>query len=393
MEKFNENLKQFLEQITSLFPQQTETINSYYNFDIPSDKYLLEFYENCVDKGEDVSNKNEIVFSKDSKILNNVDFYEIWNSELLTEENKENIWKYLHTLYIFAYESIKERDIKIILKELKNLSVDRENIDDETKTLLNIVDTLTGKFKNTNDTTENTDSEDDNNDSFLPPNIFNGAIGDLAKEIVEEIDIEELNLNDPSKLLQDLLSGNFSEENDSSGVVNLVKNITGKIQDRLTNGGLNEADLLSEAQNLMKNLGGAGGNNPLGSIFSGLMNSNFMDNNDMDIEEQEIINQAQHIINNKGAVSNINPNSLKNQLDKKQTKDRLRKKLEDKRRLLELKKQQLQEKEQLVVEEENIDLDALAREIENINSNKTSSKTKRKKKRKSKKGVQTELTV
>ena len=157
----------------------------------------------------------------------------------------------MHTLYIFAYETIKERDIKSILKELKNISSDSDNIDEDTKTLLNIVDSLTGKYTNNADIDSNSDDEEKDDSGFAAPELFNGVIGDLAKEIAEEIDPSELNLDDPSSLLKDLLSGNFDEKDDSSGIVNLVKNITGKIQDKLSKGNLDETQLFSEAQNVM----------------------------------------------------------------------------------------------------------------------------------------------
>ena len=107
MEKFNDNLKQLLGQVTKVFPEQAEVINSHYNFENAGDVYLKQFYANCRTMGNDVSNKNEIIFSQEFTILENVDFYSIWNSEKLNKEMKQNIWKYLHTLYIYAYECKK----------------------------------------------------------------------------------------------------------------------------------------------------------------------------------------------------------------------------------------------------------------------------------------------
>ena len=105
-----------------MYPDQKDKIEEYYDFsDLTTDKYLQMFYNNCMGQGDDISSKNEIIFSSDNTILENINFYEIWNSEKITDDNKENIWKYLHTLYIFAYETIKERDIKSILKNLKTL--------------------------------------------------------------------------------------------------------------------------------------------------------------------------------------------------------------------------------------------------------------------------------
>ena len=109
MEKFNENLKQFIDVLKKKYPEQKENIENYYNFDNPGSKYIDEFLQNCKNCGDDISFKNETIFSKGSKILNNVDFYSIWNntdddsdndeSKELNEEQRENIWKYLHIIH------------------------------------------------------------------------------------------------------------------------------------------------------------------------------------------------------------------------------------------------------------------------------------------------------
>jgi len=370
MEKFNSNLQQFTEQIIKLFPEQEEKINEYYDFsDLSIDIYLQMYYNNCVGKGDDISSKNEIIFSKENILLVNIDFYEIWNNEKLTDDNKENIWKYLHTLYIFAYENVKERDIKSILKELKNISSDNENLDEDTKTLLNIIDSLTGKYSENADIDSDEDETKDAS-SFAAPELFNGVIGDLAKEIANEIDPTQLNLDDPSQLLKDLLSGNFDEKNDKSGIVNLVKNITGKIQDKLSKGNLDESQLFSEAQNVMNSLGKGdsfGKNNPMGNIFNQMMKSGMMDG--MSDNEMDIVNNAQNIIKNVGQTTNMSAGQLKNNLDKQKTRDRLKKKLENKKRLLKEKENKLAIKQSNNYFEEDVDLDKLAAEIEGISGN------------------------
>ena len=325
MEKFNENLKELLDQLCILFPDQKVSINKNYVFDNSTgDKYLVMFYENCKYLGDDLSSKNEIIFSKENVILDDVDFYSIWNSELLTDDNKENIWKYLYTMYIFAYECIKDKDVKSVIKQLKKMSSSGKDLDNDTKTLLNIVDSLTGKFSK--DDGSNVEDENDSSANFKSPEMLNGLIGDLAQEIASEIDPELLDIDDPSKILKDLLSGNFDEENDKSGITNLVKNITGKIQDKLQSGNLDEAKLFNEAQNVISQLGGNNSKSPLGELFSTMMSSGLNEN------DSELFNTATNIINNKGS-NNINPNSLKTKYEKKQTRDRLREKLEKKNKL------------------------------------------------------------
>tara|TARA_B100000575_G_scaffold293962_1_gene307264 strand:- start:6133 stop:7260 length:1128 start_codon:yes stop_codon:yes gene_type:complete len=374
MDKFNENLKQFLEIIKVNYPDQKNTIEKHYNFDDPKDIYLNEFIKNCSIIGDDISTKNEIIFSKEITVLNNVDFNSIWNDESLTDDQRENIWKYLHTLYIFAYEHIKNVDFKTVLKEIKNIG-NSGNMDNETKTFINIIESLTDKYKNMNtddlDESMDNDNNDDNkqNSSGIPtPEMFGGVIGNLAKEIADEIDPNSINLEDPSKLLKSLLSGNFDEDNDESGLVHLVKNITNKIQDKISTGNLDESQLFNEAQNVMKSFqkntkGGVG--DPM-NMFSSMMQSGMMDN--LDEEGSNIVDQAANIIKNKGMGGNITPGKLQSQAQLKSTRDRLRKKLEKKKQLLEKKKTKGKNNNtnEIPIKNEDIDLDALADEIEGL---------------------------
>ena len=366
MEKFNDNLQQFIQIIKNNYPDQKDTIDQHYNFDSPASTYIDEFLTNCTNNGDDISTKNEIIFSKGSTILNNINFYTIWNDDKLSDDQRENIWKYLHTLYIFAYEHKCENDFKTLLNNLKDK--DTSKMDEETKTFKNIIESLTHKYKETD-----SDSNDENSTNRIPvPELFNGVIGNLAKEIAEEIDPSKINLDDPSKLLSSLMSGNLEEKNDESGIFNLVKDITGKIQNKISSGDLNEDQLLKEAQNMMKTF--AGGNsggfgnlpgmsenfNPM-SMFNNMMKSGVMDN--LDDESKTIVDDATNIINNRGHTG-ITSSQIENKAQLKSTRNRLRQRLEEKKKILAQKeKEKVEEIEEI---EDDIDLDALADEIDGM---------------------------
>ena len=172
-------------------------------------------------------------------------------------------------------------------------------------------------------------------------------------------------MDDPQKLLKSLLSGNFDEENDDSGVVNLIKNITDKIQTKLSNGNLDETQLFSEAQNVMNSLGKGGGDgmsNPL-NMFSTMMKSGMMSG--LDPENQNIVNEAQQIINSGAPVPKHTKQQMQSKMELKSTRDRLRKKLEEKKKRLQ-EKQERENKPKIEEVKEEIDLDALADEIEGL---------------------------
>ena len=150
MDNFNKNLSLFLQQIKKIFPEYTEVIDQKYKFEKPTDKYLLRYYTAFKELGDDLSTKNEIIFSKEFTILKYIDFNTIWNSDKMNNSIRDNVWKYLQTMYLYSYEYIKQIDLKTELKKLK--TTEEKNIDNDTQTLLNIIDSLTNKFsKNSKD--------------------------------------------------------------------------------------------------------------------------------------------------------------------------------------------------------------------------------------------------
>ena len=143
LENFNKSLENFLKNLIENYPEIEKHLNDYYTFPLEGTKYIEHFSENCVNKGQDISTKNEIIFSEEIEILRDVEFNKIWNDDALDDVGKENIWKNLHTLYLYSYEYQKDKSVKSILEELKNVQSDNENIDEQTKTFLNIIESLT----------------------------------------------------------------------------------------------------------------------------------------------------------------------------------------------------------------------------------------------------------
>jgi hypothetical protein len=74
----------------------------------------------------------------------------------------------------------------------------------------------------------------------------NSMIGNLAKEISEEINIKDLNVTDPAELLN---LENLTNSNNVLGQI--VSKVSSKIQNKINSGNLCQSDLVSEAMNLM----------------------------------------------------------------------------------------------------------------------------------------------
>lgn len=356
--KFQVNLRQFLDNIIKNYPEQETQIKEYYKeLEENPIKFLEEFYSNCKNKGSDIASKNEVIFSKGVVVLGGIDFNSIWNDEKLDDDQRDNIWKYLHTLYILAYEYKNDRDISDFIKFLKEGEIDLEKMDEQTRTMIDIIDRM---LKGYDDKTKNVDlgedeiEEDDGKPLFDLPELMNGTIGKLAKEIAEEIDPSSLNLENPQELISELMSGNFDENNDKSGIVNLVKNVTSKLQNKISSGEFSESQLFEEAKGMMEKLQKGGKKKgPMGSMLNGLLKNlpkmaGMEGMPPLNPEQLEMLQQASQV------MSGGNVGMVKSKMELKGTRDRLRAKLEEKRRLMgEKNVREMSEKEKREYKKDN----------------------------------------
>uniref|UniRef100_A0A6C0IYD8 Uncharacterized protein n=1 Tax=viral metagenome TaxID=1070528 RepID=A0A6C0IYD8_9ZZZZ len=257
--KFNKTLTELLDNIKNISEKHKNNIENNYNFPLEGDTYIDLFIDNCKDKSNEIALQNEIIFSKESKLIDNIDFNDLW--ETIDNDNKKIIWKYLHTLYIYSYEHKQKKTTSQIIEEVNNKNI--SNLDDNIDEFMNILKSFQTNDENLEENIEELLSE--TNEEI--PEILNGSIGKLANEIAKDINTENINIDNPSKLLEGLFSGNIDLESDNHGIGNLVQNITGKIQDKLENGELNENDLFNEATNVMSKLGES-------NIFQNLFQNN-----------------------------------------------------------------------------------------------------------------------
>ena len=330
IEKFNKTLTELLNNVKSNYTDLEKEITDNYKFPLEGTTYIDKFCNNCKNIEQDISTKNEIIFSKEYTLLDNVNFNKLWNKEGFDNDDKDIIWEYLHTLYIYSYEYKHNKDINILLNNLKNIELDSSELDQETKSFLNIIESL----KNIdNIDIENSDIEnntiddimDDNNDNsndngdINMTEIFDGSIGKLANEIAQDIDPDTLNIENPSKLLEGLFSGNLDMSDDKSGIVNLVQNITEKIQNKISSGELNEQNLFNEANNVMSKLN-------QNNMFSNLFNNN-SEEPPKDVCVNNVINKS----SSKTIKNNETPQHTDNRQKLQEKRASLRKKLEEKK--------------------------------------------------------------
>ena len=268
IEYFNEYMKMFVSEIRTIFPEFNEIIDDYYKELLESDtcnddKYVKRFMRKLKDFKVQISNKDASMFNGELCVLKNVDFEKIYASDILTDNNKEKIWEYLQTLYVLGESIISDSErVKNLVKNFQRLqNNDLDNVPeseletDEDRELLDML-------KNISEQNRNTNSEP------LSPEMFeNGVIGKLAQELSEEINVESLGLNIDENTSADQMFSNLISGDNPMKFMNLLQTVGKKIQDKVSAEGIDQSQLINEATQMMSSLQGGGGNSMFDSLL------------------------------------------------------------------------------------------------------------------------------
>ena len=269
-QKFNKTFSHFISFLIQEYPEQ-EIVTGVYLQDY-SDKLvdiMKEYYDNIQKIGLEFSNKNEIIFSDDVIILDNIHLASFWKLKL-SDSQKIELWKYLHILYLYAechyHNKTINSYIKLYKKEIKKKT---SKLQDNEKIILGVIDNIyrsnqkqlvskpdTVKEEANGDTLNNLLNNDllKNNllkNNLLNKDLLNGEIGKLANDIIGEIDVNMFKDEEPGKLMQNLLQGNIDKD---SPIIKLVDNISHKISDKFESADFDGDKLINEAESFVKTL-------------------------------------------------------------------------------------------------------------------------------------------
>ena len=203
-----------------------------------------------------------------TEFLPGIDFKKLWTEDI-SNTTKDTIWKYLQLILFTVigkvdsqesfgdtaklFEAINEGDLKDKLEEtmanLQNMMDSKEDIID-----VSGIDM------------ENLPRPDEINDHIN--GLLNGKLGNLAKEIAEET-AESLNLDtENASSVNDVFQSLFKNP---GKLMNLVKNVGGKLDDKIKSGEIKESEIMQEASDLlskMKDMPGMAGMEGMGDIQS-----------------------------------------------------------------------------------------------------------------------------
>lgn len=234
--------KSFINDISKVFPEHKESIDKNYSFilelddiSIDENEILSEFLNNIDKNSNDISNKNSDIFTDELFLIKNISMKSIWDSDI-SEKTKENIWKYLQAFCVINISRNSNDKINEVLKSIEsNEKVTDKKTVKELKKLKKMNENLKKEVES-----DNTDNEENKNKS-IEDLVDNTAIGNLAKEITEDLGFNENGEPDIAEIMK------------PENMMNMFQKINSTLSQKIENKELDMSNLFGEASGLMNN--------------------------------------------------------------------------------------------------------------------------------------------
>jgi hypothetical protein len=269
----------------------------------------------------DIMNSNPDIFKSESDLnvmfLPDVDFKLLFNCEGISENTKTSMWKYLQLLLFTVLGSVKDT---ANFGDTLNMfsSMDETDLQEKMKETM---DGLGDFFKDFSAKAPAEELTEEVPGGFKLPKpeiiqehmkaLMEGKLGKLAKELTEEFtgdlkDVFNENEDLSDKSLSDIMANLMK---DPSKIMNIMKKITDKLQAKMKSGDISQDELMQEVAGLVEKFKSMGGGEDIMKKFtSGPFAKMF-----------------------KNMAGGLNSNAIAQMGTQSAMKERLRKKMEDKK--------------------------------------------------------------
>jgi hypothetical protein len=245
---------------------------------------LMILYNHCVkvfpERFFDIIYENKEIFDENSIIntefLPRIMFKYLWNSPDITVKTRETLWKYLQLILMTIIGSIDNKNaLGDTAKLFEDINEDELKMKME-ETLNNIQSLFQEKHEkkenNEEDFGEEEEEEEEEEENKkreqqIPDNLkglLDGKLGKLAIEIAQET-ANDLNLNESNiRNTGDIFKQMFKN---SGKLINMMKNVGDKIDDKIKTGQISESELMSEGLNILNKIKETGNMGPMQDLF------------------------------------------------------------------------------------------------------------------------------
>lgn len=208
----------------------------------------------------DILYKNESMFQKEdinTEFLPGIEFKKLWKEDI-SEKTKETIWKYLQLILFTVIGKVDSQDSFGDTAKLFEAINEDELKDKLEETMSNLQNMMGGEdvIDISGIDMENLPRPEQIQDHIN--GLLDGKLGNLAKEIAEET-AQELNFDtENAQSVNDVFQQLFKNP---GKLMNLVKNVGGKLDSKIKSGEIKESEIMKEASDLlskMKDMPGMG---------------------------------------------------------------------------------------------------------------------------------------
>jgi hypothetical protein len=287
-DEFYHVMQDFIKDIKNTFPEYSGIIGKWWKENLDNDKDRPEkqkifLFKHCIriypERFFDILYKNSDIFLESSDVstefLPGIVFKQLWNCEI-SESTKEVIWKYLQLILFSVIGSVHDKSQFGDTSKLFE-SIDEEDWKSKLQETLEGMQNLFGKNPNPNEENTSSNNNSNNRENINLPNaediqnhihgMMEGKLGKLAMELAEET-AQELNIDmENVSSTQDVFKKLFANP---GKLMNMVKNVGGKIDEKIKSGEIQESELISEGVDILNRMKNMPGMENMQEMFSKL---------------------------------------------------------------------------------------------------------------------------
>jgi len=272
-EEFYKIINDFTSDILITFPEYTGLIARWWNR--PSDnteeskkRETLFVFRHCVkvfpERFFDILYKNVDIFKPESEVqtefLPGIVFSQLWNLDI-SENTRDTIWKYLQLILFSVIGSVhNSSDLGDTAKLFEAINEEelKKKLEETLEGMQNLFDASGSPIDGTEGgiNMENMPNAEQLHEHIH--SMMGGKLGKLAMELAEEtardLNLDATNTGDAKDVFQKLFKN-------PGKMMNMVKNIGSKIDEKIKSGEIKESELMQEGMELlekMKNMPGMG---------------------------------------------------------------------------------------------------------------------------------------
>jgi len=291
--EFNKIINDFIADIVTTFPEYSGVIKRWWTRTTVSvedetnpraNAEITFVFRHCVkllpERFFDILYKNNDIFNDDSEIntefLPGVVFKQLWKCDI-SESTRETIWKYLQLILFSVIGSVhNSAELGDTAKLFEAINEDelKGKLSETLENMQSIFENFSSPSSDTNDANEDSSNKDTDAGASMPNvedlhkhinSMMEGKLGKLAMELAEETASElDLDINE-TKDAKDVFQQLFKNP---GKLMNMVKNIGGKIEGKIKSGEIKESELMSEGMDLLNQMKNMPGMGDMSKIFS-----------------------------------------------------------------------------------------------------------------------------